>query len=256
MSFFSRQSLVAFSIHLAISSVIALLCLSLVFGLWYPKPLAQALEVSHIFVLMLCIDLILGPLITLVVYKPGKSTLKFDLTTVACIQLLALFYGLYTVGSARPAYLVFTKDRFDLVQAYEVSKIAGTPSSPSLAPQNPWSAPLMGYQLKSAFIPRDNEPVLSLLMASAISGGPDVPHVLDFHQNYAQAFSKIAVAGLNVSQLKSQNILIQASIDALQRQYPRNSVVAPLKIKYKIYTVVMDPVDWTILGIEPIDPFK
>ena len=59
----------AFLIHGLISISIALLVIGLVFFIWYPAPLAKAVGVTHIFLMMLAIDVILGPLLTLLVYK-------------------------------------------------------------------------------------------------------------------------------------------------------------------------------------------
>jgi hypothetical protein len=254
---FSAHSFKAFFIHLCISIAIALLCLLVVYGLWYPSPLDEAIGVGAIFLLVLTIDIILGPLMTLVVFKPNKPSLKFDLTVIACIQMAALAYGLHTVGSGRPAYLVFTTDRFDLVQAYEVPDIKGTPEKPELVMQNSWLQPLTGYALRSATIPdRDaNANVLNLLLSSALSGGPDIPHVAAYHDGYAKALPKIKATATPLSALKAKDPLANARVAGLKAKYPANSIVMPLKIKFTIYTVVMNPVDASILGIEPFDVF-
>jgi hypothetical protein len=257
MSFFNKHNLKAAAIHLAISACIACLALVVVFGLWYPAPLDTALGVSSIFLLMLAIDLVLGPLMTLVVYKPNKASLKFDLTVIACVQLAALAYGLHTVASGRPAYMVFTKDRFDLVLAYEVADITGTPEKPSLAMQSPWAQPRLGYELKSATVPTGTTqiPVLEVLMASALSGGPDIPNVVALQSEYSSALPKIKATAKTFAALKTTDPIARARVSALQAKYPANSIVAPLKIKYTIYTVVMSPVDAHILGIVAVDVF-
>jgi hypothetical protein len=38
-------------------------------------------------------DLALGPLLTLIVFEPGKPSLKFDLSCIVLLQLGALLYG-------------------------------------------------------------------------------------------------------------------------------------------------------------------
>ena len=72
----------AFLVHGLVSIIIALLSMGLVYFIWYPAPLAVATGVMHIFLLMLCIDVVIGPLLTLLVYKTGKKTLKLDLTII------------------------------------------------------------------------------------------------------------------------------------------------------------------------------
>jgi len=62
--------------HLAISIAIALFFIALVFFVWYPAPLAKAVGVTQIFLMLIAIDVIIGPFLTLLVYKEGKKTLK------------------------------------------------------------------------------------------------------------------------------------------------------------------------------------
>lgn len=111
--------------HLAISSVIALVSLYLVFYVWYPSPLDKALGVTHIFLLILAIDTILGPLLTLLVVKEGKKTLKMDLAVIAVLQLLAFSYGISTVAVTRPVYITYDAVRFDAIRANDVYEHKG-----------------------------------------------------------------------------------------------------------------------------------
>ena len=54
-----------------LSFLVALLVVGLVFFIWYPSPLATAVGVTYIFLMLLVIDVILGPLLGLLVYKEG-----------------------------------------------------------------------------------------------------------------------------------------------------------------------------------------
>jgi hypothetical protein len=106
--------------HLSISLLIVLLVIGLVFFVWYPSPLAQAVDVTHIFLMLLAIDVIIGPVLGLLVYKEGKKSLKFDLTVIILLQLSALFYGVYSIEQGRPVWLVYNVDRFELVRKNEI----------------------------------------------------------------------------------------------------------------------------------------
>ncbi|MFP6842499.1 MAG: TfpX/TfpZ family type IV pilin accessory protein [Acinetobacter sp.] len=106
--------------HLSISCLVALLVMGLVFCVWYPSPLAAAVGVTQIFLMMLTIDVIVGPLLGLLVYKEGKKTLKFDLSFIVAIQIAALCYGIYSIEQGRPAWLVYYADRFELVRKNEI----------------------------------------------------------------------------------------------------------------------------------------
>lgn len=108
--------------HLAISAAVVALAALLVFGVWYPSPWRQLLGVAGIFGLVVAVDLVCGPLLTLVLASPAKSRRErwVDLSLVGAIQLVALAYGLWSVFGARPVVLVFEVDRLTIVSANEV----------------------------------------------------------------------------------------------------------------------------------------
>lgn len=106
--------------HLSISFLVALLVIGFMFFVWYPSPLATAVGVTHIFLMLLAIDVVIGPILGVLVYKEGKKSLKFDLTVIILLQLSALCYGIYSIEQGRPAWLVFYADRFELVRKNEI----------------------------------------------------------------------------------------------------------------------------------------
>ena len=112
--------------HLFISLIIALLVIGLVFFVWYSSPLATSVGVTHIFLMLLAIDVVIGPVLGVLVYKEGKKTLKFDLTVIILLQLSALFYGVYSIEQGRPVWLVYNVDRFELVRKNEI--VMGNPT--------------------------------------------------------------------------------------------------------------------------------
>lgn len=110
------------STHVLFSLAVAALSAGLVFGLWYPDPWRQMLGVGAIFVIVIAVDVVCGPLLTLVLANPRKSKgeLWLDLSLVVLIQLAALGYGLWSVFSARPVVLAFEVDRLVVVTANEL----------------------------------------------------------------------------------------------------------------------------------------
>ncbi|MFI0398085.1 MAG: TfpX/TfpZ family type IV pilin accessory protein [Thiolinea sp.] len=115
-----KQKIKASLTHLIISLFIVGLVLAVVISLWYPEPFLTISGLFGIVLMMLVIDLILGPLLTFIVFKSEKSSLKFDLATIAFIQLLALAYGTYTIYKAHPLYIAYAVDRFTPIDANEV----------------------------------------------------------------------------------------------------------------------------------------
>lgn len=112
-----RHALRAAGWHLLSSVLVAALAATLVFGVWFPYPYRELVGGRELFLLVVAVDVVCGPLLTLVLFNPKKPRweLTMDLAIVALIQLAALVYGLYTVVQARPVYLAFEVDRFRAV---------------------------------------------------------------------------------------------------------------------------------------------
>lgn len=111
----------AATIHLSISAAIAAVALALLFGLWYPPPYFHAAGADELVLLLVGVDLAIGPLITLIVFRSGKRGMKFDLCVIAALQSAALVYGMWVVLQSRPVFLVGVLDRFVLVSANEIT---------------------------------------------------------------------------------------------------------------------------------------
>lgn len=109
-------------IHLLISAVLVSNVIGVIFWVWYPHPAFEAVGAFSMIRLLVAVDLVMGPMLTLVVYKHGKPGLKFDLTVIAIMQIVALIYGSYTLYVEKPQYLVFAVDRIEFVSKRAVDQ--------------------------------------------------------------------------------------------------------------------------------------
>jgi hypothetical protein len=100
------------------------------------------------------------------VFKPGKRGLKFDLTTIALLQIAALAFGLHALVESRPVWITFVKDRFELVRAHR-------PRDADRAQGRPSSALSWTVLSTPARSPKDPKEQLRM-MDSAILGGKDI----------------------------------------------------------------------------------
>ena len=98
--------------HLAVSLAIFAILVLCITQYWYPGILFDTGNGWKAITLIIVIDLILGPMLTLVVFNPKKSSLKFDLSVIACIQIIALVYGTWTIHSSRPLALAYINTSF------------------------------------------------------------------------------------------------------------------------------------------------
>jgi hypothetical protein len=109
-------------IHVLISAAVVAAILSIVFLIWYPGWTFRVAGAMDPVLIMVSVDIVLGPLLTLIIYKEGKPGLKFDLAFIATMQLIALVYGSNTLYGERPHYLVFAIDRVTLVAKKNVDE--------------------------------------------------------------------------------------------------------------------------------------
>ena len=113
-----RSKLVAAGYHLLASIVVVAAVSTLVMLVWYPDPLWRTSGGLSLLGLLAACDLVLGPLLTFIVFslKKSRKELSFDLVIVIAIQITALTYGVWTVWQARPLYIVLERDLFRVIR--------------------------------------------------------------------------------------------------------------------------------------------
>ncbi|HET6395689.1 MAG TPA: hypothetical protein VFF91_02500 [Pseudoxanthomonas sp.] len=169
----------AFAIHLLLSLVLISTISAAALLTWYPYGLYRISGLDRLLLVMLCIDVVAGPLLTLLIYKPGKPGLRFDLKVIAGVQAAFLAYGLNTLWKARPVFLVAADVRFTLIAASEVDPTqlsrAARPEWRSL----PWSGPIL-----VGVLPPETPQEREALLTAFISEGRDQEQLPDQYRPY------------------------------------------------------------------------
>jgi hypothetical protein len=169
-----RFRLKLFSFHLLSSATILSLILGALYFGWYRWPGWYLTDVTRVIFIMVCVDVVLGPTLTLIIANQKKSrrVLTRDIGIIAAIQLCALTYGSVQLWSGRPLYYAFSENILQLVQAYDIdaneTKL-GREQNPGLAPH--W------YSLPRwiwAPLPEDAETSQKIVTAAVMTGGDDV----------------------------------------------------------------------------------
>jgi hypothetical protein len=113
----------AAGMHLAWSACVAIVAALMVFALWYPWPYRELSGGQELFLLVVSVDIVMGPLLTLAVFNPEKArkVMFRDLAVIVAFQLGALAYGLHTVYIARPVALVLENARFRVISYADVA---------------------------------------------------------------------------------------------------------------------------------------
>lgn len=165
------SALRAGSAHFLLTLLVAAVMAGLVFGLWYPWPLYKLVAGRELFWLVVGVDVVCGPLLTMVLWNPSKLRRELiqDLSMVVAVQLAALAYGMHAVAVARPVHLVFEADRLRVVTASEIDS-ADLPKAPDGLRQLPWTGPT----LVSLRDPRDSEEFLKSVELSVAGQEPSL----------------------------------------------------------------------------------
>jgi uncharacterized membrane protein len=139
----------AASIHFSICIGVAVFMTAMMLY-WYSPQLISVSGGLRLLGIMACVDLVLGPLLTLIVYNESKRSLKFDLGLIATFQIVALCYAGYVAYWARPQFVVAAIDRFELIPALEVRGDAFLTQALARCERfRPWSPCWVGFELKS-----------------------------------------------------------------------------------------------------------
>jgi len=248
-----RDRLRAFRIHLVISLSVAALAAWLVFGIWYPYPYREISGGRELFLLVMSVDVVMGPLITLVVFNRAKTSLHLamDFSVIGLLQLAALGYGLWAVFVARPVHLVFEYQRMAVVHAVDVD-----PGSLAQAPRELQALPVYGPTLLSLRpLKNADEQMNSTMLAMAGVVQAAQPALW---QPYELSRNDILETAKPVSQLKarfpSQSDVINAAIGRSGHQ-AENLRFLPLRARNKAWTVLIDAETALPVGFLPIDSF-
>ena len=168
-----RFRLKAFSLHLLSSATVLTFILGCLYFGWYRWPGWYLTDVKTVVLIMVCVDVVLGPTLTFIIANGKKPRHVFarDVGIIVAVQLCALSYGSVSLWNGRPLYYAFSESVLQLVQAYDINAEEaklGREQNPTLAPH--W------YSLPRwiwAPLPQDPEERARIFTA-AISGGDDV----------------------------------------------------------------------------------
>src|SRR5450432_3757017 len=155
----------AAGIHLLISLTIATLVGSLIYFVWYPPPYFQVAGGNTLMLLIMSVDVVLGPFLTLAVFKAGKKGLRFDLCLIAMLQISAFCYGIFIIAIARPIFVVAEPDRFIVIAANDLDDADLAQAKQPQFGGRSWSGP----RLVGAIAPTEGEEANAVL-TSGLAG--------------------------------------------------------------------------------------
>lgn len=248
MSIIISKRLNFFTGHLFFSFFFASVVLFLVFYYWYPLPLSKATGVTYLLLMMLAIDIIVGPILGFLVYKEGKKSLKFDLGVIILLQISALLFGIYSIAQGRPAWLVFNVDRFELVRQNEIID-QHINDADSQFKHAPWLGPeYVSITQSSNSKQRQEDMFLEVMGGISMAQQPERYKLLSFSAQQMQQKAE------ELKELEEYND--KTIVKKILAKYPQANAYLPLKANAVDMTVLINKDAAEIIKIVDLRPWK
>ena len=245
----------AFGLHVFGSTCLFVLALGCLYFGWYRWPGWYLSGALTIVLMMAGIDVVLGPLLTLIIANPRKPRreLARDISVIVAVQLVAAGYGITTLWHGRPLYYTYSERFLEMVQATDLSneEIAlGRKLNPALAPH--W------YSLpRWIYVPLPKDAKLSdHIMQSAIQGGDDVIQMPRYYRPWNEGLSelrtKLRIVGEMTELGKHDKEVATARMRALGVSADQR-VALPMLGRGEPLVAVIDPATASIRALIRVD---
>ena len=240
----------AFLTHFAISATVLSAAFVVIFFAWYPAPYFQVAGAWNVVRILIGVQLILGPLLTLILFRPGKAGLVFDLSIVALIQVIALVYGLTAIYEERPYFVVFAVDRFEVLARKDVDE---TTIRDERLKQKEWSEPIYAV----ASVPESLEEQQQLI-EDVLQGKPDIDRRPEFWSPYAERSDEVLEAAIPLAEFRKRRPDAAAVADEFIASHPDGDrfVGLPVIGKQGAYVIVLERERRKPVGLIAVDPWE
>lgn len=242
------------AIHLGISTAIAVTVVTVMLLVWYPPPYFDAMGGSDLVLILVAVDVVLGPLVTLIIFDTRKPRrlIRLDLAVIGALQLAALAYGVGVLAEARPLYMVFAVDRFDVVSANEMREEELDRVKDPRFRGVSWGRP----RLVAARSPA--EPDEQLRVIESALAGADLHTFPQYYVPYETLAAEALKKSRPLERLRKGHIDEAPRIDAELARLGRkleDTRYLPLKARKRDYSVLLDAKTGAVVGFLPIVPW-
>jgi len=238
-------------IHLSLSIALISLIVGIVIYFWYPEDFLGITNFKNIAFLIISIDMVLGPILTFIVFAPKKKGLRFDLTMIAIAQLSALAYGVHALYETHPLFVTYNHKGFNLVQANEVT--------PSDAKYEQFKvSKLSSPRLAFAKMPDDPKKQTEIMVGVDLKGEPDIDKRAEYFEPYEKHMDSILKDSLDAAKLFDERNLTPSSRKFLEKygEYKNDYAYLPLRGTSGDAIIVLNKKTAKMVGTIDIDPWK
>lgn len=243
----------AAAIHLTISLVLAAIVASLLYFLWFPSPYFVAAGASALIMLLMGVDVCIGPLLTLLVVNARKPMrlIRLDLSIIGLMQAIAFGYGIYVISAARPVFVVAEVDRLVIVAADQLDDVDLVKGNRPEFRKRSWTGPV----LVGALPPKGDKS--ADLAMQALHGGKDIDQLPAFYVPYDQIIDSLLRRAKPLAQVHVENKRLQGRILELNSSSNGDALQAlPLERRDNDYTVVISSRSKRPVAVLSIDPWQ
>jgi hypothetical protein len=142
--------------------------------------------------------------------------MKFDLVVIAILQAAALAYGVSVLFESRPVFVVYVKDRFELVRANQVAEqdLGGS------APAKRERLSITGPRLVGVRMPTDADERFKLSISAL--GGMDAQSYPQYHVPYEEVRAQAGELARPLAKLRQLNRDRVLEIDRIAARLGKN----------------------------------
>jgi hypothetical protein len=232
--------------HIGVSLIFLAATSYFVFFLWYPKPFGVNSGVLKIYALLILVQLVLGPALTLFLYKKDKKKLISDLSVVLLLQLAAYTYGMIVIAQGRPAWIVFVIDDFEIVRPADLYLVEGRRMpdefSPSIARGPSIVAAVYSEDEEVRFKQKQDE----LILGKSLVLEPETYRTFESQRPRV----KEKMRGLDeLEKFNSKN-----AVNAVRKEWPAATSWLPLKGARQDMAVLLDR-DAAVVAVADVRPW-
>lgn len=202
----------AFLFHLLASVLIVGTVVSLIAFIWYPGPYFPLNHTPRIVAMLVMVDVILGPSMTLLVFKPTKSKreLTLDIGVILVVQFSALVYGIHSTYSVRPLFNAFYFDQFMVSTADDIDE--------SKLPADMAVSVFRGPQLVAVRPPKDTAESIKMWGEFKAGKAPDLFHRVERYEPLKDELASVLAKGRAPDAFKQRDPSKSQVIDAFLRR--------------------------------------
>ena len=242
----------AFLIHLLISAATVGIVFAVAYLVWYPAPYFEVTGTWYLLRILLVVNIVVGPILTLIIFKPGKLGLRFDLYAIALVQVAALIYGTSIIYQDRPSFMVYAIDRFELVPWKDID-------ATMFQYDELKNRPSIGVVPIFAALPEDPQELSDLTVGVIYEGESDLERRPEFWHPYDDRASEVTALAKDIQELLTEDEKVAAVAEQVIERHERdhaNLGVVPLIGRTSSFAVVLDLESGEQLEIVDIDLYQ